>query len=200
MVSITANESIDSSESFESRVNPSRGRPSASNAASLNSCTISSSFVTVTPLDFVDPAQRVLRKRLVVFVERAHARAEITVVVHEQLRAPALLDVVLVIPQPRAPVLARALVMQPAHLHLADLPVRTYSADGLLVARGDAAGEDGVRQPADVANVIPLSRNPIAQNRLQPEPRARLRPLPRAAEVVAVHVDRLARARLLRRA
>src|SRR5690606_31761636 len=132
--------------------------------------------------------------------ERADAGAEIPLVVVEELVAPGLADVVLVLahaaePLGRGPAVALAL-----RAHLDDLPIRADRHDELLEARVEAAGEDDVGGEREVLEVLARTRHAIAQDRLEPEVRAGLHPAVHLAEVLAVELDRLALARLRRRA
>jgi hypothetical protein len=95
-------------------------------------------------------------------------------------------------------VLGRLLVVGAPCLDLHNFPVRIHRDDDILEPKSDATGEDLVSAETDVLDLLAGAREAVPKDRLEAEPRARLGPLVRQPEVVAVHLDVLARARLLR--
>src|SRR5579862_4178166 len=99
-------------------------------------------------------------------VERSNARRQITIVVGEQLRAPASLDSGLVVPHAGSPVLTCPLIVLATALHFDDFPIWVGGGDNLFEPRRDATGKDCVGHPAHVADVLADPRYAITQDRL----------------------------------
>src|SRR5262249_34357784 len=123
-------------------------------------------------------------------VECGDARAEITIVVLEHLTAPLLPDLGFVVPQAPPPLERRAAIVKAAAVHFDDLPIRVYRLNDFLDARIEPAGENHVRHPVDIFEILLVPRHAVSHDVLEAEPRARRSPLVNGPEVLAKVVDR----------
>ena len=88
------------------------------------------------------------------------------------------------------PLSRRLAVVNPAGVELHNLPRLAARGDELFEARVEAAGEDDVSGELQVFQVSAGAGHAVAENGLKAEARARLHPLRRLVEVLAVDGNR----------
>src|SRR5690606_28438600 len=101
--------------------------------------------------------------------ERAHAGAEVAIVVDVDLVTPGLSDLPLVELEPTEPLGRGVEVALALRAHVDDLPVRVHRRDELLETRIEPAREDDVGREREIFEVFTGARHAVPQDGLEAE-------------------------------